>query len=357
MTSTAVTHFFGQAMTGQGMKNVYQGVMNEAKIVYLLKGAHGFITSELLQKLGSFYDSKGMDIEYFHDPLFEETIEALFIKAPHFILIVQATNPALEPVVLGTRDYVISLYDCVEEHKLPTNDFYSLHELKQHYYEKCFAALSKAIQIHDDWENETRKNMNWRGLNQQFAQLTKELFGESKLAKPAKLTHRLLGTLTPAGARDTVQSITQNLEKRLFIKGYPGTGKSSMMKKLANEALSRGFDVQLVWCGLDSHSIDMVILPELEFCIFDSTEPHVYFPDKSRGGDEIFDIAKHCHPTEVEKNNIKLIVEKYKASIAEAKQNAGLYAEQERKVREAVDAAINLDEFNKRVAKLFTLIV
>ena len=64
------------------------------------------------------------------------------------------------------------------------------------------------------------------------------------------------------------------LEKRLFIKGYPGTGKSSMMKKLANEALKRGYDVQLVWCGLDANSIDMVILPELSFCIFDSTEPH-----------------------------------------------------------------------------------
>lgn len=356
MSSTVVTHFFGQAMTGQGMKNVYQDVMNEAKVVYLLKGAHGFKVSELLQKLGSFYESKGLDIEYFHDPLFEETIEALFINAPHPILIVQATNPALEPVVLGARDHVISLYDCVDEHKLLKNDLFSLHELKKQYFEKCFTALSKAIHIHDDWENETRKNMNWRGLNQQFAWLLSELFGESKQGKPAKLTHRLLGTLTPTGARDTVQSITQNLEKRLFIKGYPGTGKSSMMKKLANEALSRGFDVQLVWCGLDSNSIDMVILPELKFCIFDSTEPHVYFPDKSRSGDEIFDIAKHCHPTAVEENNIKLIVEKYKANIAEAKKNAGLYAEEERKAREAIDAALNEDEFNKRVAMLFTLI-
>lgn len=230
MSSTVVTHFFGQAMTGQGMKNVYQDVMNEAKVVYLLKGAHGFKVFELLQKLGSFYESKGLDIEYFHDPLFEETIEALFINAPHPILIVQATNPALEPVVLGARDHVISLYDCVDEHKLLKNDLFSLHELKKQYFEKCFTALSKAIHIHDDWENETRKNMNWRGLNQQ-----------------------------------------------------------------------------------------LVILPELKFCIFDSTEPHVYFPDKSRSGDEIFDIAKHCHPTAVEENNIKLIVEKYKANIAEAK--------------------------------------
>ncbi len=341
-------------MTGQGKKNVYTDVMNEAKTVYLLKGAHGFKISELLQKIGSYYHDHGAEIEYFHDPLFQNTIEATFVKAPHAILFLQASNPAIEPVMIGARDFVISLYDCVDGEKLSSNiDLSLINEAKQAYFDQCFASLSNAIGIHDDWEVETRKSMNWSGLNQQFAELTERLFGESNLNKTGKLTHRLLGTLTPAGARDTVQSITQNLEKRLFIKGYPGTGKSSMMKKLANEALNRGFDVQLVWCGLDSNSIDMVILPQLKFCIFDSTEPHVYFPDENRPGDEIFDIAKHCHPTQEEENNIKEIVVKYKASMAEAIHYAKLYAEEERKVREAIDAALNLDEFNKRTAKLF----
>ena len=355
--SAIITHFFGQAMTGQGIKNVYKDIMNEAKAVYLLKGAHGFKISGLLQKLGSYYHDKGIDIEYFHDPLYEDTIEAILIKAPHHILILQATNPAIEPVVLGVRDHVISLYDCVDEQKLSSNlDFFALNESKRNDYDRCFAALSKAIRIHDDWEVETRKNMNWSGLDQQYEELTRTVLGDTSLEKSAQLTHRILGTLTPAGARDTVQSITQHLDKRLFIKGYPGTGKSSMMKKFAKEALSRGFDVQYVWCGLDANSIDMVILPELSFCIFDSTEPHVYLPDENRPGDEIFDIAKHCHPTEVEENNIKKIVANYKATMAEAKRYAEQYGEKERKVREAIDAALNLEEFNKRTAMLFELI-
>ena len=197
--------------------------------------------------------------------------------------------------------------------------------------------------------------MDWSGLNKQFAELSQQLLNK-KLDKHGEMTHRLLGTLTPLGPRDTVQSITQNLENRLFIKGYPGTGKSSMMKKFANEALSKGYDVQLVWCGLDSNSIDMVILPELKFCIFDSTEPHVYFPDENRPGDEVFDIAQHCHPTEVEEKNIQQIVAKYKATMAIARQFARQYAEEERKVREIVDAALDVDELNKRTEGLFELI-
>lgn len=349
-----ITHYYGQAMTGQGIKNVYKDLMNEAKTVYLLKGAHGFKIAELLKKLGSYYYDKGADIEFFYDPLFDDTVEGTFVKAPHNILFLQATNPSFEPLYIGTRDHVISLYDCVDEQKLAKNeDLTKIVETKQTYYKNCFTALSNAIRIHDDWEIETRKHMTWSGLDRQYNELVNGLFNGNKQDKSPTLTHRLLGTLTPAGARDKVQSITENLETRLFIKGYPGTGKSSMMKKLANEALNRGFDVQLVWCGLDSNSIDMVILPELSFCIFDSTEPHVYFPDEKRPGDTIFDIAQHCHPTEVEETNIKHIVTKYKAAIAEATHFAALYAEEERKVREFIDDAIDMNEFNKLTSKLF----
>lgn len=351
-----VTHFFGQAMTGHGIKNVYKELMEtEAQSVYLLKGAHGFKVSEMLWKLGIHYTNKGVDIEYFHDPLFENTIEALYVKEPHHTLFLQATDPSFEPTLLGSRDKVISLYECVDEQKLTQHreQFLKLTKSKEDYYGKCFAALASAVSIHDDWEVETRRYMNWDGLNAQVHQLFEQLFGEVKLNKKSTRTHRLLGTLTPAGARDTLQSITQNLERRLFIKGYPGTGKSSMMKKLANEAASRGFDVQLVWCGLDRNSIDMVIIPELKFCIFDSTEPHVYFPDESRPGDEIFNIAQFCHPTEVEEANIKEITAKYKSAIYDAVAYANLYAEAEREIRELTDQALDLAEFQKRTAILF----
>lgn len=354
MTGT-ITYFFGQAMTGQGMKHLYKELMSEANTVYLLKGAHSFKISDLLGKLANHYSNKGVDVEYFLNPLFENTLEAIFVKNPYNILYLQATNPSVEPIVLGKRDKVISLYDCLDEQKLILHgeQLEQLYETKTNYYQKCFSALANAIKIHDDWEVETRRYMNWQGLDKQFDELKNVLFGEAKQAKMAKRTHRLLGTLTPRGARDTVQSITQNLERRLFIKGYPGTGKSSMMKKLADEAASRGYDVQMVWCGLDSNSVDMVILPELKFCIFDSTEPHVYFPDENRVGDEIFDIAQHCHPTEVEENNIQKIVAKYKSAISDATVNANLYAQEERKVREIIDQAINLEEFDKRTEGLF----
>ena len=331
--------------------------MNEANKVFILKGAHGFKVAALLQKLGDYYHQKDIEIEYFHDPLFENTIEAVFIKAPYYILILQATDLEIEASDFGGRDHVISLYDCIDEEQLMADgEIMSLNRTKHTFYENCFGALSKALAIHDDWEIETRRYMNWKGLDDQYTELSRTLLNNTKLNKSGTLTHRLLGTLTPTGAQDTVQSITQNIKKRLFIKGYPGTGKSSMMKNLAKEAVSRGYDVQLVWCGLDSNSTDLVLIRELDFCIFDSTEPHVYHPDENRPGDEVFDIAKHCHPTEVELKNIEGIVLKYKATMAVARQYLKQYADLERTIREMIDAELNEEVFNKKTAQLFELI-
>jgi len=353
--NSTILHFFGKALTGQGMKNVYKDVMNEAKTVYFLKGAHGFKLSEVLHNIGKHYNSQGAAIEYFHDPLFENTFEALFVKEPHNILFLQATTPSFEPQFYGSRDKVISLYDCIDEEKIKVHSdrIIQLTKEKEKWHDKCFYALARAIKIHDDWEIETRRHMDWAGLNGQIEQLIQNLFGKNQLNKQGNETHRLLGTLTPAGARDTLQSITQNVENRFFIKGYPGTGKSSMMKKLAGEALNRGYDVQKVWCGLDANSIDMVIIPELNFCIFDSTEPHVYFPDPARSGDQIFDIAQHCHPTELEEENIKVIVGKYRSAMYDAVAYCNLYAEAERNLREIVDSSIIEEKWNECIEHLF----
>lgn len=341
-------------MTGQGMKNVYKELMTEASTVYFLKGAHGFKLSTLLKDIGTTYNNKGYDVEYFYDPLFDNTVEATFVHKLN-LLFLQATNPSFEPTLLGTRHKVISLYDCTDDEKLSASGA-RLEEL-QHEAEiwrnNCFEALSKALRIHDDWEVENRRYMSWGNLNKQVDYLFQNLFGVIELNKAGKLTHRILGTLTPAGARDTVQSITQNLERRLFIKGYPGTGKSSLMKKLAEEALQRGFDVQMVWCGLDANSIDMVIIPELKFCIFDSTEPHKYFPDESRRGDEIFDVAQHCRLTEIEEQNIAVIVSLYRETMNNAVQYAKGYAKAVKEVREIIDDAIIESEWEKRTAGLF----
>ena len=63
-----------------------------------------------------------------------------------------------------------------------------------------------------------------------------------------------------------------------ILKGGAGTGKSTLMKKIAAELENRDYNVERVHCSSDPESLDAVICRELHFCIADGTSPHVIEP-------------------------------------------------------------------------------
>lgn len=66
---------------------------------------------------------------------------------------------------------------------------------------------------------------------------------------------------------------------RIFIlKGGPGSGKSSLMKRIANEAEERNGSVERFFCSSDPNSLDAIILKEQKLAILDGTSPHLADP-------------------------------------------------------------------------------
>ena len=63
-----------------------------------------------------------------------------------------------------------------------------------------------------------------------------------------------------------------------IVKGGPGTGKSSFMRRLGRAAEERGLDVQYVRCSGDPDSLDGVYIPALRRAWADGTAPHVLEP-------------------------------------------------------------------------------
>ncbi len=63
-----------------------------------------------------------------------------------------------------------------------------------------------------------------------------------------------------------------------IIKGGPGTGKSSFMKKVAQKVAQNGQKVTLCPCSSDPESLDAVILEDLKIIIIDGTAPHTIDP-------------------------------------------------------------------------------
>ena len=63
------------------------------------------------------------------------------------------------------------------------------------------------------------------------------------------------------------------------IKGGPGTGKSSFMKKIASESVSKNYFTEYVYCSSDPESLDGVYIRDKETIFTDGTSPHVMEPE------------------------------------------------------------------------------
>lgn len=63
-----------------------------------------------------------------------------------------------------------------------------------------------------------------------------------------------------------------------IIKGGAGTGKSTLMRRFAAKASTKGFKTEICPCSSDPDSLDAVILPDKKIIILDGTPPHTVEP-------------------------------------------------------------------------------
>lgn len=80
---------------------------------------------------------------------------------------------------------------------------------------------------------------------------------------------------------------------RIFIlKGGPGVGKSSMMKRIGAVMSEKGFEVEYHFCSSDNNSLDGVVIPSLRMAILDGTAPHLVDPKNPGAVDVIVNLGE-----------------------------------------------------------------
>ena len=77
-----------------------------------------------------------------------------------------------------------------------------------------------------------------------------------------------------------------------IIKGGPGTGKSTLMKRVADYFIKKGARRILCPCSSDPASLDGVIFPDMAVTILDGTFPHVVEPKYPGAAEEIINLGE-----------------------------------------------------------------
>jgi Cdc6-like AAA superfamily ATPase len=314
-------NYFAGGNTARGFHSLYDSNLQGLDRLFILKGGPGTGKSSLMKKIGKEWVEKGYDIELLHCSSDNNSIDGILIPALG-VGIVDGTAPhVIEPKAPGAVEEYINLGEAWNRQTLALQKkkIQKLTNQISTSFHKAYATFKEALEIHDDWEKIYINSMDFKKADQLTNKLIDTFFGKMKLNKQADVRHRFLGAATPSGAVDFVPNLTEEIPKRYFIKGRPGSGKSTMLKKLATAAEERGVDAEIYHCGFDPNSLDMVILRELGIAIFDSTAPHEYFP--SRDGDEIIDMYEILiapGTDDIYADIIERIAVKYKTKMSEA---------------------------------------
>jgi len=187
---------------------------------------------------------------------------------------------------------------------------------------RMFRHLDNAKKIHDEWEKIYISNMDYDKLNFESDKLISGIFdglSASNSALSQKNSDRFFGTLLGRGNVNYIEELTKDVTRRIYIKGRPGTGKSTFLKKIIKIANEYNYITENYYCSFDPSSLDMVIIRDIGIAVFDSTQPHEIFP--SRSTDEIFDIydiAVKDNTDEIYNDELMRIASDYKCEIQKA---------------------------------------
>ena len=101
-----------------------------------------------------------------------------------------------------------------------------------------------------------------------------------------------LGGTSPNGFRTHFGDMIADTDFHSYIiKGGPGTGKSSLMKRLA-EAFPDD-EKEIYCCSSDPNSLDAVVFPGRKVIIVDGTAPHVFEPEYPGAVQQILDLGAY----------------------------------------------------------------
>ncbi len=130
-----------------------------------------------------------------------------------------------------------------------------------------------------------------------------------------------LGAMTQYGFSTELGSIIENPDYFTYIlKGGAGTGKSSLMKKIAAE-FEDTQEIIRFYCSSDPNSLDAIVLTGTKTVIVDGTAPHVFDPKYPGVCQKIINLGDSWNEEELKANKEKIIAvtDKNKSLMSRAK--------------------------------------
>lgn len=296
-----IKHVFPGGNTSKGFYSFYDYIIPpDTTRIFIIKGGPGVGKSTFMRKIGEAMLERGYDLEFHHCSSDNGSVDGIVIPAIGIALIDGTAPHVVDPKNPGCVDEIIHLGDYWDEEGMRARkkDILTANREVSRLFARAYRFLNAAQVVYDDWERANQEAMNYGKANKITADIIAKVFSRETTTKVGEERHLFASAITPEGMMNYLETIVGPCEKRYIIQGRPGTGKSTLLKKVANAAVERGYKVEMYHCALNPEKVEHVVIPELSVAFTKSIEPHKY---SSKPGDEIIDMDMCLDPEIVEK--------------------------------------------------------
>jgi energy-coupling factor transporter ATP-binding protein EcfA2 len=313
MPDTKIKNYFPGGNTSQGFYSFYEYLPYKTEREYIIKGGPGTGKSTFMKKIGYQVIDKGYEVEFHWCSFDNNSIDGIVIPDLK-IAIYDGTAPHMvDPKYPGALEEIINLGDYWDSNYLRKHrkEIISLTKDISNFFKRTYYFLKLARIVYDEWKSYYLEGMNLDKVNKKIEKLQKEILGNKVISSKGMERHLFGSAITPEGNINYFDNITKDIKNRYIIKGKPGTGKSTLIKKIAEAILQQNNDVLFLHCSFDPESIDAIIIESLNIAILNGTAPHII--DASSKEDKIIDMLECIDPEVITQNteNIKDVKKRF----------------------------------------------
>ncbi|NLB52339.1 MAG: hypothetical protein GX808_05285 [Syntrophomonadaceae bacterium] len=346
-----IRYVFTSSNTIQGFYTFIPQLIAGIKRIFILKGAIGSGKAAFLRQFGQDMLKRGFRAEFWissFDPL---NPEGVFIpEMDTAVIIGDLPGVTFDDEMLAAEIIEVDKYENQEAITAKSADIVQLTERMQNSRETAYHILKTAGLAAGEI-----KKVNAAYINQvKLAELTVHLT-EQILEQGSEEKHYFASAVTPEGMINYIDTISSFCRQRYLFTGPFGTGKSSIIKKIAGQAKSKGLSLEYYHNGFDVNSLTAVVITDLQVALVDAG----YLAVNIKPGDEIIDMESlldHYDHNQADQQ-ISAAKRQYETLVQEAQkhlENAWMAAEELKRIHLG---AIDFDELDKRRGQIIENII
>jgi len=276
-------HVFPGGNTSLGFYSYYHHMIGpEATRIFVLKGGPGVGKSSFMRKISEEMQERGYDVEHHHCSSDNGSLDGLVIPGIGVALLDGTAPHVVDPKQPGAVDEIINLGEYWNEAKLREHkdEILSTTRRISRLFGIAYSQLAEAKVIRDEMEGYVTESMDFARVNRLTSDIIHDIFSQtpSQHRVVPRARHLFCSAFTPDGVMHHIESLLPGVKKLYLIKGQPGTGRSTLVERIALAAHHKGLRTEVYHCAFEPKKVDLVVIPEVKTAVLKDVPEVVFDP-------------------------------------------------------------------------------